>query len=110
MFLLTASAHWGASRPDLVRMVPPFFPRPGLIVGITGWLEILGAIGLLIPVTASWASACLAILLLAMFPANIRAARHGLTIGGRNATALPLRTLLQVIFIVALLTAGFVKM
>ena len=32
MFLLTASAHWGKRRPDLIRMVPAAFPRPDLIV------------------------------------------------------------------------------
>lgn len=30
MFFLTASAHWGKRRPDLIRMVPPAFPRPEL--------------------------------------------------------------------------------
>lgn len=107
MFLLTSSAHWGKRRPDLIRMVPATFPRPDLIISITGVLEILGAIGLLIPATASVASACLAVLLIAMFPANVRAARQNLTIGGTPATALPLRTLLQVLFIAALGVAGF---
>jgi hypothetical protein len=41
-----------------------------------------------------------------MFPANVRAARHDLTLGGKTATTLPLRTLLQVIFIAALLVAA----
>lgn len=27
MFLLTASAHWGKRRKDLIRMVPPAFPK-----------------------------------------------------------------------------------
>jgi len=43
MFLLTASAHWGKRRPDLIRMVPSVFPRPDLLVTFTGVLEILGA-------------------------------------------------------------------
>ena len=107
MFLLTASAHWGKRRPDLVRMVPPAFPRPDLLVTITGVLEILGAAGLLWPRTAPAAAACLAVLLLALFPANIHAARQQLTLDGKAATALPLRTLLQVIFIGTLLAAGF---
>lgn len=107
MFLLTASAHWGKRRSDLVRMVPPAFPRPDIIVTTTGFLEILGAIGMLIPATARAASVSLALLLIAMFPANVWAARHNLTIGGRPATALPLRTLLQIVFIGALSIAGF---
>lgn len=102
MFLLTASAHWGRRRPDLIHMVPPTFPRPDLIVTATGALELLGAVGLLLPMTARLAAACLAVLLLAMFPANVHAARHGLSIGGQPATALAPRTLLQIIFISAL--------
>ena len=107
MFLFTASAHWGKPRGELVAMVPRVFPRPDLIVSATGVLEILGAVGLLIPPIAPVAAACLAMLLIALFPANIRAARQGLTIGGRPATALPLRTLLQLVFIAAVLVAGF---
>jgi uncharacterized membrane protein len=107
MFFLTASAHWGTRRPDLVRMVPGAFPRPDLIVTITGFLELLGAVGLLIPSTARVAAACLAALLAAMFSANVRAAQQKLTIGGKAATALPVRALLQAFFIAALLAAGF---
>jgi uncharacterized membrane protein len=106
MFLLTASAHWGKRKPDLIRMVPAAFPQPDLIITITGVLELLGAVGLLLPRTAGAASVCLAALLVAMFPANIRAARHNLTIGGKTATGLPLRTLLQIVFIAALLTVA----
>ena len=65
MFLLTASAHWGKRRPDLIGMVPSAFPRPDLIVTMTGLLEILGAVGLLFPATASVAAVCLAGLLIA---------------------------------------------
>src|SRR5262249_46843049 len=107
MFLFTASAHWGKQRGDLVAMVPGAFPRPDLVVSATGVLEILGAVGLLIPAIAPVAAACLAMLLIAMFPANIRAAHQGLTIGGRPATPLPLRTLLQLVFIATVLVAGF---
>jgi uncharacterized membrane protein len=107
MFLLTASAHWGKRRGDLIAMVPRVFPRPDLIVSATGVLEILGAAGLLIPAIAPVAAACLALLLIALFPANIRAARERLTIGAKAATALPLRTVLQLVFLVALLVAGF---
>src|SRR6516165_9128730 len=80
MFLLTASAHWGKRRADLVAMVPAAFPRPDLMVSATGVLEILGAVGLLIPATAPTAAACLALLLIALFPANIRASHQLLTI------------------------------
>ena len=107
MFLLTASAHWGKRRRELMAMVPPVFPRPDLMVSLTGVLEIVGALGLLVPMTAKAAAACLALLLVALFPANVRAAREKLTIGGRSATPLPLRALLQLAFIGALIVVGF---
>jgi len=107
MFLLTASAHWGKRRQDLIAMVPPAFPRPDLIITITGFLEMFGAIGLLVPATASVAAGCLAVLLVAMFPANVRAARENLTLDGKAATPLLLRTVLQIIFVGSLIAAGF---
>jgi uncharacterized membrane protein len=87
MFLVAASAHWGRGRADLIRMVPTALPRAGLLVSVTGVLEILGAIGLMFSATARLAAVCLAILLLALFPANVRAARESLTILGRPAPA-----------------------
>src|SRR6266852_5787757 len=88
MFLLTASAHWGKRRPDLVRMVPPMFPRPDLLVTATGILEILGAAGLMWHGTAGWAALGLWFMLLAVFPANIYAARMRMSIAGRPVPSL----------------------
>src|SRR5271165_2553944 len=68
MFLLTTSAHWGKRRPDLIRMVPAVFPRPDLLVTVTGILEILGAVGLMLPMVARYAALGLSLLLLAVFP------------------------------------------
>ena len=101
LFLLTASAHWGKRRPDLVRMIPPSFPNPEGLVTLTGMLEIAGAVGLLIPSLVPWAALGLTLLLLAVFPANIHAARHKLTIDGHPVPALGLRTLIQVLFLAA---------
>jgi uncharacterized membrane protein len=107
MFLLTASAHFGSRRPDLVRMVPPSFPGPELLVTLTGVAEILGAAGLLLPRVAPWAAAGLTLLLVALFPANVHAAREGLTIGGAPVTPLVPRAVLQLVFLAAVLAAGF---
>jgi uncharacterized membrane protein len=106
MFLLTASAHWGKRRPDLIRMVPPAFPKPAAIVTITGYLEIAGAIGILIPVVSLAASIGLLLLLLAMFPANVFAARKKLTIGGKPVPQLAVRIVLQLVFIAAVVLAS----
>lgn len=101
MFLLTASAHWGKRRPDLIRMVPDAFPRPDLLITFTGICEILGAVGLLIPRVAPFAATGLTLLLFAIFPANMRAAREHLTIAGQPTPSLLPRTLIQVVFITA---------
>jgi uncharacterized membrane protein len=107
MFLLTASAHWGAMRPDLVRMVPDIFPHPELLVTLSGIAEILGAVGLLIPRLAPYAASGLTLLMIAMFPANVHAAREGLTIGGSAVWGVVPRGLLQLAFIAWMLAAGF---
>lgn len=101
MFLLTASAHWGKRRDDLIRMVPEALPRPDLLVTITGICEMLGAVGLLISRVAPAAALGLTLLLIALFPANVRAARQAITIGGRPATPLPVRTVIQILFLTA---------
>src|SRR4051794_16593674 len=105
MFLFTATAHWGKRHPDLIKMVPPSVPNPQLMVTITGILEIIGAIGLLIPFTSNIATIGLALLLIIMFPANIFATRKGITIDGKPTTPLFLRTILQIIFLTAVILA-----
>lgn len=102
MFCFTAVAHFNSMRPELVRMMPPGMPNPEFMVTFTGVCEILGAIGLLIPRTRRIAGVALILLLLAVLPANIHAARAGLTLGGSPVTPLVPRVALQVLFIVLL--------
>lgn len=90
MFVLTGVAHF----------VPPQLPAPGLLVTLTGVLEFLGVAGLLVPTTRVPAAVCLLLLMLAMFPANIYAARmpdppESMT------TQLPLRTAEEIVYLAA---------
>src|SRR5262245_28023454 len=81
MFTFTAASHFHPrTRPDLVRMVPANFPAPALLVSATGVLELAGAIGLMVPRLLPAAAYGLIALLVAMFPANVHAARERLTI------------------------------
>lgn len=76
MFVMTGIAHFvPGMRRDMIAIVPPRLPAPGLLVSGTGVLELLGAAGLLYPPTRVAAAACLFLLMLAMFPANVYAAR-----------------------------------
>ena len=100
MFLFTASAHFVAgTREDLVAMVPRAFPNPELLVSLTGVLEVLGAVGLLIPATRGLAGLCLVLLLVALLPANVSAARRGVPMRGRAPTPLRLRIPMQLLFV-----------
>jgi len=103
MFVFTAVSHFHPrTRPDLIRMVPTSLPAPAVLVSATGVLELLGAIGLLVPRALPAAAYGLMLLLVAMFPANVHAAREGLMIGGRRATPLLWRLPLQLFWIAAL--------
>jgi uncharacterized membrane protein len=76
MFVTTGVAHFvPAMRRDMIAIVPPRLPAPGLLVTITGVLELLGAAGLLYPPTRVAAAVWLFVLMLVMFPANVYAAR-----------------------------------
>ena len=106
MFLFTATAHFTAMRADLMRMVPPWVPEPGVMVTLTGSLEAAGAIGLLVPRTRKLAAAALVLLLVALLPANIHAALAGVTIRGAAPTPLVPRVALQVLFIALVWWSG----
>lgn len=103
MFVVTAVSHFHPrTRPDLVRMVPASLFAPALLVTATGVFEFLGAIGLLLPQALPAAAYGLMALLVAMFPANVHAARKGLMVAGRRATPLLWRLPLQLFWIAAL--------
>ncbi|MER7708328.1 DoxX family protein [Kitasatospora sp. NPDC097605] len=107
MFVTTGVPHFvPAFRRGFVAMIPPALPRPDLLVTLTGVLELTGAVGLLVPPLAPYAATGLALLMLAMFPANVRAARSGLTLAGKPVTPLPARTALQVLFVAAAVAAA----
>jgi uncharacterized membrane protein len=100
MFLFTASSHFVArTREDLIAMVPGVFPKPALLVSLTGFLEGLGAVGLMIPATRGLAGLCLALLLVALLPANVSAARRGVPMRGRAPTPLLVRIPMQILFV-----------
>ena len=76
MFVVTGVAHFvNPLRRDMIAIVPPRLPAAGLLVTITGVLELIGAAGLLYPPTRAAAALCLFALMLVMFPANIYASR-----------------------------------
>ncbi len=99
MLLFTGSAHFTSVKEILVRMAPPWVPEPRLVIFVTGILEILGAIGLLIPGLQRPAGIALGLFFIAVLPANIYAAHAGLLLGGQPATPVWIRVPIQMVFI-----------
>jgi uncharacterized membrane protein len=64
-----------------LRIVPPYIPWPVLAVKVSGLCEILGGLGLLVPVTRRAAAWGLVALLTAVFPANVYMAMHPIEAG-----------------------------
>jgi len=99
MLLFTSSAHFTDMRHDLVRMVPDAVPHPMAVIYFTGVCEVLGGIGLLVPRLRFAAGVALVVFFLAVLPANIHAARAGVSLRGEPATPLVLRVPMQLLFI-----------
>jgi uncharacterized membrane protein len=99
MLLFTASAHFTKMKNDLVRMMPDWIPQPLALVYFTGVCEIAGAIGLLLPSLRQAAGLALIVFFIVVFPANVKAARTGVGLGGKRPTPLWLRVSMQVLFI-----------
>ncbi len=99
MFLFTGVAHFTRARHGMARMVPRVCGNAMAMVYFTGVCEIAGAIGILIAQTRMLAGIGLMLLLVAMFPANVKAAREKLNVAGRTATPLVPRTVIQLTFI-----------
>ncbi len=69
--------------PELyVQIIPPFFPAPLALVYLSGVAEIAVGIGLLFARTQQYAAWATVAVLIAIFPANIYMATHGVVIEG----------------------------
>jgi uncharacterized membrane protein len=99
MFLFTGATHFTPMKHDYAAMLPGFVPMKVSIIHLTGALQILGAVGLLVPRTRRLAGIGLILLLIAMFPANVNAALNDIPFGGGPPTPLWLRTPMQILFI-----------
>jgi uncharacterized membrane protein len=106
MFVMTGIAHFvNPLRRDMIAIVPPRLPAPILLVTVTGVLELLGAVGLLYPPTRVAAGACLFVLMVVMFPANVYASRMP-NPPKSMTTRLGVRTVEQVLYLGAAVVVG----
>jgi uncharacterized membrane protein len=82
LFIAAGLNHFLSPAP-YVAIVPSFLPSAKALVYISGAAEIAGGVGILFRATRRIAGFGLIALLIAVFPANIYAAWHGMQIGGR---------------------------
>lgn len=102
MFLFTGATHFSGMRDDYLAMIPDPLPQSLWLIYLTGIFEIAGALGLLSPRSQKLAGICLAILLIAVFPANVHAAMNDIPFGGRPPTPLQVRAPIQLLFVGAI--------
>jgi uncharacterized membrane protein len=84
-----------------VAIVPDYLPMHREIVLVTGVLEILGGLGLLVPATRRMTAWALIAFFVAVLPANVHQATHDLQPPGleMSPTMLWVRLPLQLVFI-----------
>jgi len=74
-FLLGGVAHFSLTEAEM-RIVPAYISWPRAAVLVSGVFELLGAIGILIPVTRRAAGIGLFLLTIAVTPANVYMLQH----------------------------------
>ncbi|PSR12468.1 hypothetical protein C8255_26575 [filamentous cyanobacterium CCP3] len=73
--------HFVVPQP-FIRIVPGFLPAPAALVYISGAIEILLALGLLLPSTRRLSAWGLVLLFIAVYPANLNMAINHIQISG----------------------------
>jgi uncharacterized membrane protein len=80
LFLVAGVGHF-THTAGFERIVPPYLPSPRVLVYVSGIFEILGALGILLTSTRTFAGWGLVALLVAVFPANIYMATANIKFG-----------------------------
>ncbi len=81
LVMVGVGANHFASPESYTRIVPPYLPYPLALVYISGFFEILGGVGILIPRLRYPAALGLVALYICVFPANIHMALHQISFG-----------------------------
>ena len=83
-------------------MMPPYLPEHAKLIALSGLFEILGGLGLLVPLTRKFAGFGLILLLILVFPANLHMALNNIPLNGVPVSPwiLWIRLPFQAVFIV----------
>ncbi|MGQ0503786.1 MAG: DoxX family protein [Myxococcaceae bacterium] len=83
-FMIFAGVMHFVAPKGFVRIVPNALPAPRALVFISGFFEVLGGVGLLIPATQKYAAWGLVALFIAVFPANVNMAVNRIPLGRKQ--------------------------
>lgn len=102
MLVFTAIGHFAFSKG--MAMMISFLPFANAIVFITGIIELIAAIGLLVPKTKTLTGKLLILFFILLLPANIYAASHNINLKtadytGKGISYLWIRVPMQLLFI-----------
>jgi uncharacterized membrane protein len=81
LFFIAAGVNHFIRHEVYTPIVPPWLPWPEALVLLSGIAEVAGGVGLLFRATRRAAGLGLIALLVAVFPANVYAALHGMNLG-----------------------------
>lgn len=79
--VVIGAQHFTATE-GFVKIVPAFIPYPFFLVYLSGLLEMLAGLGLLIPPLSRQAAWTLVVLYIVVFPANLNQALHNIPVAG----------------------------
>lgn len=111
LFFILAGFNHFISPEVYLGIMPDYLPAPLLLIQVSGVAEVVGGVGVLIPRLRKAAGWGLIALLVAVFPANIQAALHGMVIHGHAVPEWVLwaRLPLQFVFIAWVWAVCFVE-
>lgn len=100
LFVVAGTLHFTHAE-TYTRVMPPYLPHPLELVYVSGFCEILGGVGILLPRFRRLAGWGLMLLLVGVFPANVHMAVNGIGVDGAPASPflLWLRLPLQAVLI-----------
>jgi uncharacterized membrane protein len=81
LLIFTGTSHFYKTQ-EMALMLPGYLSYKSEIIYMTGVLELLGAIGILIPRVRRLAGACLILMFIGFLPANVYAAYKHVDFGG----------------------------
>jgi len=99
LFFVVAGINHFVNPNFYVQIMPPYLPAHRELVYLSGVLEILGGVAVLIPGIRTTAGLGLVLLLVAIFPANLHMALNPEQFPGMSPAVLYARLPLQALFI-----------